>query len=100
MVMKQRNRKRTTEVWMHLRDRKKLATLMVIQEKSQRQVAEAAGWASHSYLGRLLRGEVTTLEPEPALRIAKFLGVAVDDLFLTKISTSREQSHHSKKGAA
>lgn len=71
-------------IWMVLRNRKALAKLMAIQEVSQRDLAAAAGWRSHSYVGRLLRGEVNRLEVEPALRIANFLGVGVDDLFLTK----------------
>lgn len=75
------------EIFMVLRDRKRLATLMVIQEVSQRDLAKAAGWSSHSYVGRLLRGEVKTLEPEPALRIANHLRVAVDDLFLVKVTS-------------
>lgn len=73
---------------MILADRRKLARLMAIQEVSQRQVAAAAGWGSHSYLGRLLSGEVKTLKPEAALKIAKFLGVGVDDLFLVRVSTN------------
>lgn len=81
---------------MYLRDPKKLARLMVIQDVSQRELARAAGWKAHSYLGRLLRGEARTCETEPALRIAHRLGVAVDDLFLTKVasnpgSTSRDK---------
>lgn len=74
------------ELWMLLRDHKKLARLMVIQEVSQRQLAAAAGWKSHSYLGRLLRGKVKSLEPEAALRIAEYLRVPVDDLFAIKVS--------------
>lgn len=83
---------------MKLIDRKRLAKLMAIQEVSQRDVAAAAGWRAHSYLGRLLRGEVDTLEPEPALRIANFLGVGVDDLFMPRISSeiARSQKRHSK----
>jgi transcriptional regulator with XRE-family HTH domain len=77
---------------MQLKDRKQLAKLMVIQNVSQRDLAKAAGWKTHSYLGRLMRGEVSTLEPEPALRIAKFLGVGVDDLFLTRVSGSTGQN--------
>lgn len=73
------------EVYMILRDRKKLARLMVVQEVSQRELAEAAGWRSHSYLGRLLRGEKNSLEPDPALRIAHYLMVPVDDLFKTEV---------------
>ena len=71
---------------MILKDRKLLAKLMAIQDISQRQLAIRAGWKSHSYLGRLLKGTVKTLEPEPALRIAKHLGVGVDDLFLVRVS--------------
>lgn len=84
--------KHRTEVWMQLKDRKQLAKLMVIQGASQRDVARAAGWKTHSYVGRLLRGEVKTLEPGPALRIADFFGVGVDDLFLARVSSSTEQS--------
>lgn len=75
------------EVWMELQDRKRLARLMAIQEVSHRELARAAGWKSHSYVGRLVRGEVKTLQMEPALRIANFLRVGVDDLFLTKSSS-------------
>lgn len=78
---------------MQLRNRKRLATLMLIQEKSQRDVARAAGWSSHSYLGRLVRGEVDTLEPEPALRIARYLGVGVDDLFVVRVSSPSGENH-------
>ncbi|WP_234878881.1 helix-turn-helix domain-containing protein [Mycobacteroides salmoniphilum] len=58
---------------------------MICQEVSQREVSTAAGWKSHSYLGRILRGEVRTLDTDPALRIAHFLKVPVDDLFATKV---------------
>ena len=82
---------RLPELYMKLIDRKRLAKLMLIQGVSQRDVAQAAGWKSHSYLGRLIRGTVDTLEPEPALRIARFLGVSVDDLFLPRLSTDSTQ---------
>lgn len=84
------------ELWMILQDRKRLAKLMVIQGVTQRQLAEAAGWKAHSYLGRLLRGDVKTLEPEPALRIAHFLGVGVDDLFLTRVDS--DAGHRGQSG--
>lgn len=87
-----------TEVWMELLDRKKLAKLMLIQEVSQRQVAEAAGWRSHSYLGRLLRGEAKTLENDHAVRIAHFLGVGTDDLFVSR--SSSDSRHSGKRSAA
>ncbi|MFF2621199.1 helix-turn-helix domain-containing protein [Oerskovia jenensis] len=89
-------RHRLPELYMKLLDRKKLLKLMVIQGVSQRQVALEAGWASHSYLGRLLRGDVDTLEPEPALRIARFLGVGVDDLFMPRLSSDTAHSGRSR----
>lgn len=67
---------------MLVKDRKVLRKLMTIEGVSQRELATAAGWRSHSYLGRLLRGDVRSLESEPAVRIARRLGVGVDDLFL------------------
>jgi transcriptional regulator with XRE-family HTH domain len=75
------------EIWMELIDRRRLLRLMRIRKLSQRQVAAAAGWKSHSYLGRLLRGEVKTLESDPALRIAHLLQSPVDDLFATEVDT-------------
>lgn len=82
---------------MELLDRKKLQRLMIVQEVSNRRLARVAGWKSHSYMNRLVNGEVKTLEPEPALRIAKFLGVGVEDLFLTKVE---DNPHHSGKKVA
>lgn len=80
---------------MKLIDRKRLAKLMAIQGVSARGLSRAAGWKSHSYMNRLLAGEVTTLEPEPAVRIARHLGVGVDDLFMPRLSTD---AAHNVKG--
>ena len=92
---------RIGELYMILQDRKRLARLMAIQDVSQRELARAAGWKAHSYLGRLLKGEVKTLEPEPALRIANYLQVAVDDLFLVKVdSNPGRHAQERKKQAA
>lgn len=77
---------------MKLIDRKRLAKLMAIQDVSARGLAKAAGWKSHSYMNRLLAGTVDTLEPEPALRIARHLGVGVDDLFMPRLSTDTGQT--------
>ena len=80
------------ELYMKLRDRKRLQRLMIVQDVSARQLARAAGWKSHSYMNRLLNGQAETLAPEPALRIAHHLGVGVEDLFLTKVE--RPTHHH------
>lgn len=77
---------------MKLAYRRRLLKLMAINDVSQRQLALAAGYKSHAYMGRLLRGEVDSLEPEAALRIARFFRVGVDDLFMPRLSTDPEQS--------
>ena len=80
---------------MRVHNLKGLRTLMVVREVSQRRLARAAGYRSHAYLGRILRGEVDTLEPEAALRIARFLQVGVDFLFAP--SMSGPAAHHMQR---
>ena len=67
---------------MILKDRRKLAKLMVIEGLTHRDLARVAGYRAHSHVSRLVRGEVDTLSTDAALRIAHRLGVAVDALFL------------------
>jgi transcriptional regulator with XRE-family HTH domain len=76
---------------MRVHNLKGLRTLMVVREVSQRRLARAAGYRSHAYMGRILRGEVDTLEPEAAIRIARFLQVGVDFLFAPTVSTATTQ---------
>ncbi len=83
---------------MKLMHRKRLLALMVVHDVTQRRLASAAGYSSHAYLGRLLRGEVDTLEPEAAMRIAHYLGVDVVDLFAPRLSiASGHRDHHDSK---
>lgn len=72
----------------HKEGRKMFRKLLLIQGVTHRQLADALGWRSHSYVGRLARGEVITVSPEAAARIAFVLGVGIDDLFLVKAHTS------------
>jgi transcriptional regulator with XRE-family HTH domain len=88
------------EVYMLLRDRKRLARLIEIQEVSKRAVAAAAGWKSHTYLLRLLSGEARTVEPARAVLIATFLGVDVADLFVPKVSSGAGQIGKQKTRSA
>lgn len=88
---------------MRLRDRKMLARLMVIQRVSQRRLAEAAGWRSHSYLGRLMRGEAHGVDPRAAQRIADQLCVPVSVLFApdsSPESVEGDQEHLTIGGVA
>jgi transcriptional regulator with XRE-family HTH domain len=77
---------------MQLKDRKLLARLMAIQGISARQLAKEAGWRSHTYLQRLLSGEVSTLKTDPAALIALRLQVPQDVLFDTRTSTNPEHT--------
>lgn len=72
---------------MRVHDLKRLKTLMVVQEVSARQLADAIGYSSHSYVTRILRGEITTVTPEKAARIARFFGVDIGDIFVPRLST-------------
>lgn len=78
-------------MWMELVDRAKLARRMKQMDVSQRELARAAGWKSHSYMRRLLTGEVNTLNTDPALRIAHYLHLDVDDIFVTRVDSPRAQ---------
>jgi transcriptional regulator with XRE-family HTH domain len=82
---------------MQMHDRVLLAKLMAIQNASQRDVAEAAGYSSHTFIGRLLKGEVTSLKPEPAVRIANFFGVPLESLFVPRVSANQGRSVPSKR---
>lgn len=98
--MSRPNRAKLPELYMKVLDPKKIKRLMVIQGVTQRQLAEAAGWGSHSYLGRILRGKVKSIQRDPALRIAYHLGVGLDDLFVTRLSTDTEQNAKRRSTAA
>lgn len=93
------------EVWMQFVEdpknrrndgRVRIRKLMTIQGVSQRDLADALGWKSHTYLGRFIRGEVRNIDPEAAVKIAHFLGVGVDDLFVTRASTDARPTVQSK----
>jgi transcriptional regulator with XRE-family HTH domain len=74
---------------MRVIDPKKIKKLMLVKqpEVSARELAEAVGYKSHSYVTRILRGEIKTVTPERAARIARYLEVGVDDLFVARLST-------------
>lgn len=89
---------RLPEIFMRVKDPKKIAKLMVIQEVSRRDLAAAAGWASHSYVNRILDGTITTVTPDRAARIARFFKVGMDDLFVARLST--DSARNVKKDVA
>lgn len=84
------------EIWMELKDRTLLAELMEERGLSARALSRAAGYKSHTYVQRLLRGEAKNLEPVPAARIAHELKVPFSLLFRTRASTDQAQSIRKK----
>jgi transcriptional regulator with XRE-family HTH domain len=92
MTASQKHNNELGELYMMVRDHTQFASVVICQRISQRELARAAGWSSHSYLGRLLRGEEDTLSDEAALRIAHRLGLPVNMLFDTVVS---EKTGHS-----
>ncbi|MCW1805274.1 helix-turn-helix transcriptional regulator [Brachybacterium squillarum] len=90
---------------MELINRDKLVRRMESLGVSQRELARAAGWKSHSYMRRLITGDASTLNTDPALRIAHYLHLDVDDIFVTRVDSQRAQSepvgvHRRRKTAA
>ncbi|WGX98772.1 helix-turn-helix transcriptional regulator [Nocardioides sp. L-11A] len=83
---------------MRVIDPKRILKLMAIQDVSARALAQAVGYSSHSYVTRILRGEITTVTPERAARIARFFGVGIDDLFVPRLSSDSGHSV-SRRGA-
>ena len=77
---------------MRVSDPNKIKKLLVIKDVSARQLATAVGYRSHAYITRILRGEIKTVTPEKAARIAAFLEVGVDDLFVARLSTDAAQN--------
>lgn len=62
-------------------DPTRIKALMDAQGISNRELAKAAGWKSHTYLARLLSGAASKVRPDAADRIASRLGVEMNDLF-------------------
>lgn len=91
-------KQRLPEIYMRVIDPKRILKLMAIQDVSARQLATGVGYSSHSYVTRILRGEISTVTPERAARIARFFGVGIDDLFVPRLSTDTGRTV--KRGAA
>lgn len=77
---------------MQLKDRELLAALMASKKLSGRSLAKQVGWESHTYLQRLLRGEVNTLKPDRAIVIAHYLGVPLELLFVPRVDKNPERT--------
>lgn len=81
------------------RGRRKLATVMTIQEWSARSLAREVGWESHTILLDILSGKRKTIKPDRATAIAAILGVGMDDLFVPRSSTVMRQRDNRRRAA-
>lgn len=87
------------ELWMEVRDLEMLKSLQIVRKVSNRDLAKIAGYKSHSYMNKLMKGDATTLNPEPALRLANYFKVGVEYLFSTEVSTKPTQSDYKKNSS-
>jgi len=76
------------EVFMLLDDKHRDVLKRMLKGRgiSARTLAIAAGYRSHSYMTKLLRGDAKWVDKRAAVRIAAFLSVPVDVLFVAKTS--------------
>lgn len=87
------------ELFMKVRDPEHIKKLMEIQEVSLRDLSRSVGWKSHTYLIRILAGRIKSVQPTAAARMARRLGVGIDDLFVTRLSTDAAHSAKSRRAA-
>ena len=69
---------------MIVKDADLLRRLMQAADVTARQASRELGWSSHSYLNRILSGEVRAVPGETAERLAELLQVPVGLLFASE----------------
>lgn len=82
---------------MEVRDIELLQSLKRSRNASNRDLAKVVGYKSHSYMNRIMSGAAKSMEPEPALRLAKFFQIGVDFLFTTEVSTEPTRNERKSK---
>jgi transcriptional regulator with XRE-family HTH domain len=76
----------TMELFMFVKDADLLRRLLESKGLTARQVTRDMGWKSHSYLNRILTGQVRTVTPDAAVKLAYLLQVPVDLIFVPRVS--------------
>lgn len=85
------------ELYMIVKDAELLRRLLQTKGISARSLSTSIGWSSHSYANRILSGQVRTVTPEAAMKIAYILQVPVDLIFTPRVSGNAE--HDVRKSA-
>lgn len=81
-----------TELYMLVNDADLLRRLLKTKGFTARQLSRQMGWKSHSYLNRVLSGDVRTVTPDVAVKIAYLLQVPVDLIFVPRVSGDTRQN--------
>lgn len=81
---------------MQVKDADLLKRLMATKGLTAREVSRAMGWQSHSYLNRVLAGDVKTVRPDAAVKLAYLLQIPVDLIFMPRVSGDTRQSERQK----
>lgn len=63
-----------------------LRRLVASKNMTARQLSRRMGWRSHSYMNRILSGQVRSVTPDAAVKIAYLLQVPVDLIFVPRVS--------------
>lgn len=82
-----------------VKDHTLLATLRDQAGISNRQLAKAAGYRSHSYMNRLTNGDATTLQVKAAAGISEALGVTFDVLFAPTVDGKSGRNGRKERAA-
>lgn len=67
------------------KNRRKLERLVILSEKTHRQIAAETGWKSHTMLSQLIHGHRNTISTEAAVRLCVSVRCDVSDLFLPQV---------------
>lgn len=85
-----------TELYMQVKDSELLRRLLETKGFTARQLSKQMGWKSHSYMNRVLSGQVRTVTPDAAVKIAYLLQVPVDLVFVARVSGETRQTERRK----
>lgn len=85
-----------TELYMQVKDADLLKRLMATKGLTAREVSRAMGWRSHSYMNRVLAGDVRTVKPDAAVKLAYLLQIPVDLIFMPRVSGDSRQTERQK----
>lgn len=81
-----------TELYMLVKDADLIRRLIESKGLTARQISRDMGWTSHSYFNRVLNGQVRSVTPDAAVKIAYLLQVPVDLIFVPRVSGETRQN--------